>query len=113
MIETDVIHVDPEQPDRQAIERAARMLREGRLVAFPTETVYGLGVHALDRDAVRRLFDAKGRPADDPLIVHIASLEGLPALVGDVPDIARVLSMMCPACAVSRMGARVVSRIVL
>ena len=110
MIETDLIHVDPEQPDRQAIERAARMLREGRLVAFPTETVYGLGVHALDRDAVRRLFDAKGRPADDPLIVHIASLEGLPALVGDVPDIARVLAARFwpgPLTLVMRRGPKV------
>ena len=92
MINTDVISVDARHPDPGKIQRAARMLRDGRLVAFPTETVYGLGVHALDRDAVRRLFDAKGRPADDPLIVHIASIEGLPALVSDVPDIARVLA---------------------
>jgi L-threonylcarbamoyladenylate synthase len=92
VIETDVIRVDAQHPEPGKIERAARMLRDGRLVAFPTETVYGLGVHALDREAVRRLFDAKGRPATDPLIVHIASLEGLPALVDEVPEVAKVLA---------------------
>ena len=59
---------------------AARLLSEGQLVAFPTETVYGLGAHALDRDAVLRIFAAKGRPADNPLIVHIhdrSQLEGI------------------------------------
>ena len=50
---------------------AARLLADGELVAFPTETVYGLGAHALDAEAVRGIFAAKGRPADNPLIVHI------------------------------------------
>ena len=54
-----------------ALARAAALLKDGHLVAFPTETVYGLGAHALDRDAVRRIFDAKGRPSTDPLIVHV------------------------------------------
>src|SRR5688572_18642930 len=71
---------------------AAARLREGQLVAFPTETVYGLGVHALDRAAVRRLFDAKGRPATDPLIVHVASLDAVPPLVTAIPDTARRLA---------------------
>src|SRR5918911_1610606 len=60
-------------PDRTGIERAAAVLRAGGLVAFPTETVYGLGARALAADAVRGIFEAKGRPADDPLIVHLAS----------------------------------------
>jgi L-threonylcarbamoyladenylate synthase len=57
------------------IERAAALLRAGRLVAFPTETVYGLGANALDEAAVRRVFEAKGRPSTSPLIVHVASVE--------------------------------------
>lgn len=89
---TEVLRVDPQRPDRHDIARAADCLRGGGLVAFPTETVYGLGVHAFDRGAVRRLFDAKGRPANDPLIVHIGSLDELPGLVMEVPDIARALA---------------------
>jgi L-threonylcarbamoyladenylate synthase len=83
---TEVIRVDPGAPDAAALARAADCLRRGGLVAFPTETVYGLGVHALDRAAVRRLFEAKGRPATDPLIVHVTSLEELPTLVAAVPE---------------------------
>ena len=59
----------------QLLERAATLLREGRLVAFPTETVYGLGANALDPEAVRRIFEAKGRPPTSPLIVHVDSIE--------------------------------------
>jgi L-threonylcarbamoyladenylate synthase len=69
------------------IARAAECLRDGGLVAFPTETVYGLGVHALDRDAVRRLYAAKGRPASDPLIVHVSSRDDVHRLVSREPEI--------------------------
>lgn len=89
---TEVIAVDPRRPDAGAIARAADCLRRGGLVAFPTETVYGLGAHALDRGAVARLFDAKGRPATDPLIVHVAELDAVATLVTDIPDAARVLA---------------------
>jgi L-threonylcarbamoyladenylate synthase len=89
---TDVIRVDPATPDPAALARAADCLRRGGLVAFPTETVYGLGVHALDHAAVRRLFEAKGRPASDPLIVHVDSVERMQALVLQVPDSARQLA---------------------
>ena len=82
---TEVIRVDAQQPDSADIARAAACLRGGGLVAFPTETVYGLGAHALDRDAVLRLFEAKGRPANDPLIVHVASFDELPGLVTEIP----------------------------
>ena len=61
--------------DRTAVTRAARMLAEGRLVAFPTETVYGLGADAGNAAAVAQIFEAKRRPADHPLIVHVADLE--------------------------------------
>src|SRR5438067_2397541 len=66
--------------DGAGIDQAAAILRRGGLVAFPTETVYGLGAHALDADAVRAIFEAKARPADDPLIVHVpdaALLDGI------------------------------------
>jgi L-threonylcarbamoyladenylate synthase len=89
---TDVIRVDPAAPDRALLVAAADRLRAGGLVAFPTETVYGLGAHALDRDAVRRVFAAKGRPPTDPLIVHIASTADLDALVASIPDVARQLA---------------------
>ena len=65
------IIVDPEEPDRKLLRRAADVLLAGGLVAFPTETVYGLGALALDPGAAARIFEAKGRPADDPLIVHV------------------------------------------
>ncbi|NOT26190.1 MAG: threonylcarbamoyl-AMP synthase [Acidobacteria bacterium] len=80
-----MLKVNPQSPEPEAIARAARCLRDGGLVAFPTETVYGLGVHALDRSAVLRLFEAKGRPANDPLIVHVAALTDAAALVLGLP----------------------------
>lgn len=89
---TEVLRVDREHPDADAIARAAACLRRGGLVAFPTETVYGLGVHALDRAAVLRLFDAKQRPSNDPLIVHVSSIEDIGRLVMGVPDVARQLA---------------------
>jgi L-threonylcarbamoyladenylate synthase len=82
---TEVLRVDPLMPDPLVIARAAARLRDGGLVAFPTETVYGLGVHALDREAVVRLFAAKGRPANDPLIVHVTTIDDLARLVALVP----------------------------
>jgi len=69
----------------EAIAKAARILKEGGIVAFPTETVYGLGADALNPEAVRKIFEAKGRPPDNPLIVHIASKEQLHELARDIP----------------------------
>src|SRR5690349_23312835 len=66
-----VIIVDPSSPEEPAIERAAEILRRGGLVAFPTETVYGLGANALDVPAVEGIYAAKGRPSFNPLIVHV------------------------------------------
>lgn len=85
---TVVLPVDSRHPDPEAIGRAAACLRAGGLVAFPTETVYGLGVHALDRVAVARLFQAKGRPASDPLIVHVSSALQARALSATFPPTA-------------------------
>jgi L-threonylcarbamoyladenylate synthase len=69
---TEVLPTDAERPDDDAVARAAAVLRRGGLVAFPTETVYGLGASALDAAAVARVFAAKGRPSNNPLIVHLA-----------------------------------------
>lgn len=76
---------------QEALERAARILHGGGLVALPTETVYGLGANALDRVAVERIFEAKSRPAWDPVIVHLASQAMLDGLVEEIPDAARKL----------------------
>lgn len=70
------------------ISKAARILKQGGTVAFPTETVYGLGADALDPVAVSKIFEAKGRPADNPLIVHIASMDSLDKIATDIPPIA-------------------------
>ncbi len=82
---TAVLQVDALEPDAGSIERAATLLRQGELVVFPTETVYGLGADALQTDAVERIFIAKGRPFSDPLIVHIAAEETLATLVTEIP----------------------------
>ena len=74
------------------LERAARVLRDGGLVAFPTETVYGLGADASDDDAVRGIFEAKERPADHPLIVHLPDSSHLDGWARDVPAVARALA---------------------
>lgn len=71
-----VLTVDPDRLDEAVIEQAAAVLRDGGLVAFPTETVYGLGADALSEEAVEKIFEAKGRPATNPLIVHVADIDG-------------------------------------
>jgi L-threonylcarbamoyladenylate synthase len=82
----------PPIADRGEIERAAALLRAGRLVAFPTETVYGLGANALDPAAVARIYAVKRRPATSPLIVHVDSVEMAQSLVAEWPDIASKLA---------------------
>lgn len=77
--------------DCRSIRVAAAILRKGGLVAFPTETVYGLGANAFDVGAVRNIFKAKGRPADNPLIVHVASRKQLTRVVHSIPAVARAL----------------------
>ncbi len=77
--------------DDEAFKDAAKALREGKLVAFPTETVYGLGANALNTDAVKKIFEAKGRPSDNPLIVHISDVSKLNELVAEIPEAADLL----------------------
>ncbi|MWR36458.1 L-threonylcarbamoyladenylate synthase type 1 TsaC, partial [Helicobacter pylori] len=78
-------------PTPENLEKAAGILCSGGLVAFPTETVYGLGANALDAEAVARIFEAKQRPAFDPLIVHVASQEMLQQVAAEVPSQAEAL----------------------
>lgn len=90
-----LVEVDPVSPDAGIIREAARVLASGGLVAFPTETVYGLGADALNPRAVKRIFDAKGRPADNPIIVHVADAVALAGLVTGVPPVAQILIARC------------------
>lgn len=85
-MQTPVLSIDPVVPDPVLIEQAARIVRDGGLVAFPTETVYGLGANALNPLAVANIFAAKGRPANNPLIVHVADISAVPAVAAIWPD---------------------------
>lgn len=78
--------------DPGAIDEAAALIRAGRLVAFPTETVYGLGANALDGAAVRKIFEAKGRPSFNPLIVHVPTIEAARGLASEWSDVAERLA---------------------
>jgi len=90
--QTIVRSVSPEHPDAAVISEAAEIIRRGGLVAFPTETVYGLGASALDGNAVESIFEAKGRPPTNPIIVHVASVEAAQHLVLDWPPLASRLA---------------------
>jgi L-threonylcarbamoyladenylate synthase len=85
---TQILHVDPHHPNTHVIALAAEALAAGKLVAFPTETVYGLGANALDAAAVERIFAAKRRPHNDPLIVHVAAIEQVAEIAEAVPPAA-------------------------
>ncbi|MBY0528531.1 MAG: threonylcarbamoyl-AMP synthase [Gemmataceae bacterium] len=89
---TEVIQVNSVEPDAAAIARAAAVLRQGGLVAFPTETVYGLGANALDANAVARIFAAKGRPPINPIIVHVTDAIQAQQLATAWPDSAQRLA---------------------
>jgi L-threonylcarbamoyladenylate synthase len=91
MKETILLKVDPENPDPAKIQVAAQIIQKGGLVAFPTETVYGLGADALNSDAVLALFEAKKRPLDNPPIVHVANASEVYKLVQEVPKKAELL----------------------
>jgi L-threonylcarbamoyladenylate synthase len=86
-----ILHVNSEEPEAEAISIAAGVIRDGGLVAFPTETVYGLGANLLDRNAVERLYRIKKRPSDKPLTVHIADVGVIYEMAGEIPDYARRL----------------------
>jgi L-threonylcarbamoyladenylate synthase len=87
-----VLVLDPAQPDAAGIEEAALALREGKLVAFPTETVYGLGARAADESAIGRVYRAKGRPPNHPLIAHVSGEDEARALASSWPAAASLLA---------------------
>lgn len=91
-MKTKIRKIDSKNPQKEIIEEAAAVLRAGGLVAFPTETVYGLGGNALDAKASEKIYAAKGRPSDNPLIVHIARMEDLEKIVLEVPEKAKILA---------------------
>jgi len=84
--ETKIFRVDPLNPDTKILKFAARAIKEGKLVIFPTETVYGIGANALDENAVRKIFIAKNRPPDNPLIAHVSSISMTKKIVSDFPQ---------------------------
>jgi len=90
-LKTDVVTVTPEAPEPNVIQAAAEILRWGGLVAFPTETVYGLGADALNPQALLKIFAVKGRPADNPVIVHVAGIGRLSEVVSSIPEAAVLL----------------------
>jgi L-threonylcarbamoyladenylate synthase len=90
-VATEVVRVDPVAPDERVLDEAARVLGRGGLVAFPTETFYGLGAAALDRRAVRRVFEVKGRPASMPLLVLVDSEAMVGRVALEIPARAREL----------------------
>jgi L-threonylcarbamoyladenylate synthase len=91
-MKTGVLKINPLAPEADFLATAAEVIRAGGLVAFPTETVYGLGASALDGEACRRIFAAKGRPANNPLIVHVARTADALPLVSRWPDAAERLA---------------------
>lgn len=91
-MKTIVVTLDKEHPDGEAILRAGEIIKAGGLVAFPTETVYGLGGDALNPESSRKIYAAKGRPSDNPLIVHICRWEDIYKIADPVPEIAQRLA---------------------
>lgn len=91
-MKAEVVSMTTEHLDMDAISRGGEILRNGGLVAFPTETVYGLGGNALDPQASIKIYAAKGRPSDNPLIVHIARMEDLAPIVKEIPEKAKILA---------------------
>ena len=83
--------VNPVKPETDIITRAAALIEDIQLVAFPTETVYGLGALASSSEAVTKIFAAKGRPAENPLLVHVSKIEQVKELVLEIPETASLL----------------------
>ena len=90
-METEIVQIDEQNIDdraKEALQRAGSIIRAGGLVAFPTETVYGLGGDGLNPDSSRKIYAAKGRPSDNPLIVHVAEMSAVEEIVEEVPEAA-------------------------
>ena len=90
-METKVITIDHKAMNEALLQEAGTIIKNGGLVAFPTETVYGLGGDALNKESSKKIYAAKGRPSDNPLIVHIAEVSDLERVAKVVPEQARKL----------------------
>ncbi len=88
---TEIIKIDPNEPREKIVKKAARIIKDGGLVAFPTETVYGLGADALNEEAVRKIFEVKGRSLDKPLSILIGNKEELSKYIQGIPKAAEIL----------------------
>ncbi|HYY85749.1 MAG TPA: L-threonylcarbamoyladenylate synthase [Nitrososphaeraceae archaeon] len=94
---TEIVKLDEKRPNETIVSNASKLIRSGEIVAFPTETVYGLGGNALDPSSVTRIFEIKGRPPDNPLIVHIADMRMLEEIVIQIPPKAhRIIDKFWP-----------------
>lgn len=91
-MQTKIIYMDEDHIDKKVLDEAGDVIKQGGLVAFPTETVYGLGGDALNSESSDKIYAAKGRPSDNPLIVHIADMEALDLIVEDIPEAAQKLA---------------------
>ena len=95
-METEIVYAEEEMAN-DAILKATRLLEAGEVVALPTETVYGLGANALDADAVAKVFEAKGRPSFDPLIIHLSSREEIHEYCDISPELDEVVQKLIQA----------------
>ena len=89
-MKTEIELIKDINKDNYLIEKAATVIKNGGIVAFPTETVYGLGANALNEEAVKKIFEAKGRPQDNPLIIHVSN-KNLDKYVKDIPECAKIM----------------------
>lgn len=95
-MKTEILKIDRENINNDYIKKAANLIKEGNLVAFPTETVYGLGADGLNNEACKKIYKAKGRPSDNPLILHISDITMLDNLVEEISDKHRKLFELWP-----------------
>lgn len=96
-VQTEILRIKNPQKQTEEIQKAAEIIKKGGLVAFPTETVYGLGANGLDATAAAGIYEAKGRPSDNPLILHVANEEMLPLAVKEITPLAqKLISAFCP-----------------
>lgn len=95
-MKTEILKIDRENINNDYIKKAANLIKEGNLVAFPTETVYGLGADGLNNEACKKIYKAKGRPSDNPLILHISDITMLDNLVEEISDKHRKLFDLWP-----------------
>lgn len=91
-MKTEYVDLRDEYNIKEGIKKAADIIKKGGLVAFPTETVYGLGANGLDENAVPKIYEAKGRPSDNPLILHISEFDEINSLVKEIPKTALILA---------------------